>query len=143
MVCLEQMYITLLYLVDNHYLQRYIELILLLTTSVISKCGTFSPFLSLVTLFSVLPCNFIVSSVKSSRYLILILNVILFSILLTYILTEELSIFPSCFFKIYRYLFRISDTEYNPSGNSNFLFHVGADILNLLLLYELFIFFNV
>ena len=30
----------------------------------------------------------------------------------------------------------MSDTEYDPSGNSNSSFHVGADILNLLLLYE-------
>ena len=28
-------------------------------------------------------------------------------------------------------------TEYDPSGNSNLSFRVGADILNLLLLYEL------
>ena len=28
----------------------------------------------------------------------------------------------------------ISYTEYDPSGNSNFSFHVGADILNLLFL---------
>ena len=33
----------------------------------IFKCGTFLPFLSLVTLFSVLPCNFIVSGIKRSR----------------------------------------------------------------------------
>ena len=33
--------------------------------------------------------------------------------------------------------------EYDPSGNLNSSFHVGADILNLLLLYELFIFFHV
>ena len=47
----------------------------------------FSPFLSLVTLFSVLRSNLIVSGVKSSRqYPALILNVILLSILLTYIL---------------------------------------------------------
>ena len=31
-------------------------------------------------------------------------------------------------------------TEYEPSGNSSLSFHVAADILNLLLLYELFIF---
>ena len=38
-------------------------------TSVISRYayGLFSPFLSLVNLFSVLPSNLIVSSVKSSR----------------------------------------------------------------------------
>ena len=33
----------------------------------------------------------------------------------------------------------ISDTEYDPSGNSNLSFHVGADILNLFL-YEFFYF---
>ena len=49
----------------------------------------------------------------------------------------------------YQYLFCIpfkytqSSLEYliqntNPSGNSNLSFHVGADILNLLLLYEFF-----
>ena len=30
------------------------------------------------------------------------------------------------------------DTEYDPSGNLNSLFHVGADIVNLLLLYDFF-----
>ena len=30
----------------------------------------------------------------------------------------------------------MSDTEYDPSGNWNSSFHVGADILNLLLLYD-------
>ena len=34
----------------------------------------------------------------------------------------------------------MSDIEYDPSGNSNSSFHVGAEILNLLLLYEFFIF---
>ena len=28
--------------------------------------------------------------------------------------------------------------EYDPSGNSNFAFHVGADILNLLFLFIFF-----
>ena len=37
----------------------------------------------------------------------------------------------------------MSDTEYDRSGNSNLSFHVGADILNLLLLYEFFMFFHV
>ena len=37
----------------------------------------------------------------------------------------------------------ISDTQYHPLCNSNFLFHVGADNLNLLFLYDLFIFFHV
>ena len=35
----------------------------------------------------------------------------------------------------------MSDTEYDPSDDSSLSFHVGADILNLLLLYELFMFF--
>ena len=38
----------------------------------------------------------------------------------------------------------MSDTEYDPSGNLKSSLHVGADILNLLLLlYELFTFFHV
>ena len=36
----------------------------------------------------------------------------------------------------------MSDTEYDPSDNSNSSFHAGADILNLLFLYD-FIFFHV
>ena len=70
-------------------------------TSVISRCGTFSLFLSLIILFSVLPSNFIVPGVKSSRlYRFFILNVILFSILLTYIYNDDyqypLHVFPKC-----------------------------------------------
>ena len=37
----------------------------------------------------------------------------------------------------------MSDTEYDPSGNLKSSLHVGADILDLLLLYELFTFFHV
>ena len=37
----------------------------------------------------------------------------------------------------------MSGTEHDPSGNSNSSFHIGAGILNLLLLYEFFIFFHV
>ena len=37
----------------------------------------------------------------------------------------------------------MSDIEYDPFGNSNLSFDVGADILNLLSLYELFMFFHV
>ena len=37
----------------------------------------------------------------------------------------------------------MSDIEYDPLGNSNSSLHVGAGILNLLLLYELFMFFHV
>ena len=33
--------------------------------------------------------------------------------------------------------------EFDPSGNSNTSLHVGADILNLLFLYDFFIFFHV
>ena len=35
----------------------------------------------------------------------------------------------------------MSDAEYEPSSKSNLSCHVGADILNLLLLYELFVLF--
>ena len=59
MFYLEQMYKKLLNLFDN--------LVGNITSSVISKCGTFSLFLSLVILFSVLQSNFAVSGVKSSR----------------------------------------------------------------------------
>ena len=37
----------------------------------------------------------------------------------------------------------MSDIKYDPSGNSNSSFPIGADILNLLVLLELFIFFHV
>ena len=63
------------------------------TTPVISKGGTFSPFLSLVILFSVLPSNFFVSGVKSSGYYPdLLLDGILFSIFLIYTLIGGLSV---------------------------------------------------
>ena len=102
------------------------------TTSAISRCGTFLPFLSLVILFLVLPNNFIVSGVKSSRlYPFLILNITVFSILLTYICPDGLLISSPWFFEIYSKQSWISDTEYDTSGNSNLSFHVGADILNL------------
>ena len=51
--------------------------------------------------------------------------------------------FGSVFYKIYSKQSRISDKEYDLSVNSNLRFHVGADTLNLLLLYELFMFFHV
>ena len=35
------------------------------------------------------------------------------------------------------------DIEYDPSGSSNFLFHVGADILSLLFSYDFSMFFHV
>ena len=34
------------------------------------------------------------------------------------------------------------DTDYDPSGDSNFLFHSDPDILNLFILYDYFIFFR-
>ena len=43
----------------------------------------------------------------------------------------------------YQHIHGVSDIEYDLSGNSNSSLHVGADILNLLLLYELFTFFYV
>ena len=114
------------------------------TTSVISKYGTFSPFLFLPILFTVLPFNFVVSGVTSSKeYPVLILNAILFPILFKYILIEGLSIFSLYFFKIYLKLSWISDTEYDPSHNSNLSFYVGDDNLSLLLFYELFVCFHV
>ena len=36
----------------------------------------------------------------------------------------------------------MSDTEYGPSGNSTLSFHVIGDILNLVLLYKLLMFFH-
>ena len=41
-----------------------------------------------------------------------------------------------CSFMTYLKQFWISDTEYDPSGNSKLTFHVGADKLNLLFLYK-------
>ena len=97
------------------------------TTSLSSRYGTFSLFLTLVILFSVLPSNFVVSGVKTSRlYPFIILNVILSSTLFTYIFTDGLSIFSPCFSKIYSKQSWISGTEYDPSGNSNLSFHVGV-----------------
>ena len=43
---------------------------------------------------------------------------------------------------VYQNPLRVEEV-YDPSGNSNLSFNDGADILNLLLLYELFMFFNV
>ena len=61
------------------------------TTCVISRCGTFSKFLSLDILLSVLPNSLIASGVKSSRwYPVLILYVILFSVLFTYIFLNDI-----------------------------------------------------
>ena len=63
-------------------------------TSLISIWGKFSLLLSFVILLSVIPSNFIISGIISSRkYPSLILNVIMFSVLFTYILNEGLSTF--------------------------------------------------
>ena len=37
----------------------------------------------------------------------------------------------------------MSDAEYGPPGNSSFPFFVGGEMLNLLFLYNFFIFFHV
>ena len=47
------------------------------------------------------------------------------------------------FFKIYSKESWIANVEYDPSFNSNLSFHVPGDILNSLLLCELFMFFYV
>ena len=56
------MYTRLLNLVDNHCLQCYSGLTN--TTSVISKRDTFSQFLSLIILLSVLPSNSLFQALK-------------------------------------------------------------------------------
>ena len=63
MVCLEQMYIIFLNFADNYYQQYYNGLILLQQLLSEGHSHIFSP----VILLSVLPSNFIVSGVKSSR----------------------------------------------------------------------------
>ena len=122
-VYLEQTHIILLNLVDNHYIQWTN------TTSLISRCGTFSPFFSLVILYSVLPSNFIVSGVKSSRlYPFLILNVTpYFQFYLHIFVLMVYQNLLHAFLKYARNNFYIY-TGYDPSGNSNLSFHGGADI---------------
>ena len=63
-------------------------------------------------------------------------DVILFSILPMQTVIEGLTGFSSCFFYIYLKWSWICDIEYAPSGNSKSSFYVGADILNLLFLYD-------
>ena len=89
------------------------------TTSLIYKWGTFSPFLSLVILLLVLPNNFIVSRVKICRqYPIFIFNVILHSILFTYIFIEGFLMKDfSMFFSVYSKYSWIYDTEYDLSAD--------------------------
>ena len=63
---------------------KTVESCLYYKTSIISRCGTFSLFSSLVIKHLILPTNFIVSCIKSSRqYPVFILNLILFSMLYT------------------------------------------------------------
>ena len=68
------------------------------TISVIFKLGKLSPFSSLCALLLVLPGNLILLGVESCRwYPVWILNVILFSILFTYIFVGGFSSTVSCF----------------------------------------------
>ena len=68
------------------------------TTSVISKCGTFSLLLFLAILFSVLWSNLIVLHAKSSReYPALILNVNLFSVYFYIFLLKDYQYFHCVF----------------------------------------------
>ena len=97
-VYLEQKCIILLNLVNNHYFQYCNELIYFSNFKMV--CIFIIFVFSCFFVFFVLPSNFIVSGVKSSRlYPFLILNVILFSILFTYICTDGLSISSPCFLK--------------------------------------------
>ena len=54
--------------------------------------------------------------------------------LFTHVLIKGLSVLSPCFLRY------IQNSEYDPSGNSNSSFHVRADILNSLFLYDFFIF---
>ena len=80
----EQKCAILLNLADNHYWQCYNELVLLLQFRDVVHFHHFC-------LLSLLPSNFIVSDVKSSR-------VHPFSIWFTYICTDGLSTLSPCFF---------------------------------------------
>ena len=71
-----------------------------------------------------------------------ILHVILFAVIFTYIIIEGLSVPVQCFFKICLKYSWISETEYDPSGDSNSSFYVGADILDLLCLHDFFFIFS-
>ena len=46
-------------------------------------------------------------------------------------------------FSVYSKYSQMSDIEYHPLGNSNSLFCVGAKMLNLTFLSDVFIFFHV
>ena len=104
-------------------------------TSVTCKWGTFSPFSFFVILIIVLPSNF--RSENFKIYHVLVSSVILFSISFMYILIEI--VLPMLSWYILRIILNIWYLN-DPSGNSNSSFDVGADILNLLFLYDFFIF---
>ena len=77
---------------------------------------------------------------QDNKYPILILNVILFSILFTYILFDGLSIFSLCFLK-----YPQSNPEYlNMTHLVIQIFHSMLELmLNLVFLYKPFMFFHV
>ena len=92
--CIQDLWILLIIFVNNVQCTN--------TTLVISKWGIFPPFSSIAILFLVLLSNFIVAGIKSlRRYPVFILNVILFSILFTYIFTGGSSVYSPCFFLRY------------------------------------------
>ena len=64
MVCLEQMYIKFLNFADNYY-QQYYNVLILIQQHLSEEHS--HHFFSPVILLSVLPSNFIVSGVESSR----------------------------------------------------------------------------
>ena len=110
----------------------------------ISKWGTFSPFSFLVILLLVLPSNFIVSTIKKFKTVPFFnskTNPIFY--VRTYILNGRLSVTVWCFLITYSKQSWIPDTEYDPSDNSNLFFYVEVHVLNLLFLYDFFIFFHV
>ena len=67
---------------------------------------------------------------------------ILFSVLFMYILIEGLPAFSTCFFKYAQNIleYKIQNIWYDPSVSSNLSLHVRPDILNLLFLYDSYIF---
>ena len=78
------------------------------TTWVISKWDTFWLFSYLIILLLVLSNSFIVSGVKSSRlYHVFILNVILLSIILAYIIERLLDFSPCFFYNILKMILNI------------------------------------
>ena len=102
-----------------------------------TTCGRFS-FVFLVILFSVLQSNFIVSGVKSSRW---------YSVLMISYFQFYLDIFTLMDYQSFHYVFlkyTQNNLEYLIQSMTHLAIpcwtHFGADILNLLLLHELFMF---